>query len=197
LKQRRGGSFGRADSPSRADPEERAAPDGSEDLFGPMAFASGKMAREFNASVRLWREDNGCTWIDPHTGVRQIPASLQPTAVRVERLDAGSSPWRRAGKTRIEPLVAFPGALPAADDGIDAAEVRDYPLALLPGQFQGTFPIHRTRFGQSYQQTMSSYSYHWMRLLALQQQQRKMLAQQQQQQQHQHAAANSQNAKRH
>ncbi|KAJ1847094.1 chromatin structure-remodeling complex subunit RSC7, partial [Coemansia sp. RSA 2708] len=104
LKQKRAGSFARADSEESAPP---AAPEaGSEDSFGPMAYASGKLAREFNASVRLWREDNGCTWIDPHTGIRQIPANLQPTTVRVERLDTGSSRWRRAGKTRIEPLVS-------------------------------------------------------------------------------------------
>ncbi|KAJ2453333.1 hypothetical protein EV183_002288 [Coemansia sp. RSA 2336] len=168
LKQKRGGSFARSDS------EEASDAGASEDLFGPMAYASGKMAREFNASVRLWREDNGCTWIDPHTGIRQVPASLQPTAIRVERVDADNSRWRRLGKTKIDPLVAFTDALPEEpsedDDG-----ARNYPLALLPGQFQATFPIHRTRFGQSYQQTMHSYSYHWMRQLAsLQLQQQRM-----------------------
>ncbi|KAJ2632470.1 hypothetical protein H4R22_001242 [Coemansia sp. RSA 1290] len=172
LKQKRGGSFARSDS------EEASDTGAAEDLFGPMAYASGKMAREFNASVRLWREDNGCTWIDPHTGIRQVPASLQPTAIRVERVDADNSRWRRSGKTKIDPLVAFTDVLPEEpseeDDG-----ARDYPLALLPGQFQATFPIHRTRFNQSYQQTMHSYSYHWMRQLAsLQlQQQRKILNQ--------------------
>ncbi|KAJ2719291.1 hypothetical protein H4S00_003530 [Coemansia sp. D1744] len=129
--------------------------------FGPMAYASGKMAREFNASIRMWREDNGCTWIDPHTGVRQVPASLQPTTARVERIDSGSV-WRRAGKMRVDPRVAF-------TDSVQKEERGEYPLALLPGQFQETFPVHRTRFGMSYQQTMSSYSYHWMRLLAQQQ----------------------------
>ncbi|KAJ1855719.1 chromatin structure-remodeling complex subunit RSC7 [Coemansia sp. RSA 1822] len=136
----------------------------SRDVCGPMAYASGKMAREFNASIRMWREDNGCTWIDPHTGVRQVPSSLQPTRVRVERVDTGSG-WRRAGKMRVEPQVAFA-------DSVQKEERGEYPLALLPGQFQETFPVHRTRFGMSYQQTMGSYSYHWMRLLA-QQQQRK------------------------
>ncbi|KAJ2500381.1 hypothetical protein GGH96_002797 [Coemansia sp. RSA 1972] len=130
--------------------------------LGPMAYASGKMAREFNASIRMWREDNGCTWIDPHTGVRQVPASLQPTTVKVDRVDSGSV-WRRAGKMRVDPQVAFTDSVPKEERG-------EYPLALLPGQFQETFPVHRTRFGMSYQQTMSSYSYHWMRLLAQQQQ---------------------------
>ncbi|KAJ2846087.1 hypothetical protein IWW36_004511, partial [Coemansia brasiliensis] len=135
LKQKRGGSFARSDSEDGPEAPDAGA---TEDLFGPMAFASGKMAREFNASVRLWREDNGCTWIDPHTGIRQVPASLQPTTIRVERVDADNSRWRRSGKTKIDPLVAFSDTLPEepseeTDDG-----AREYPLALLPGQFQAT-----------------------------------------------------------
>ncbi|KAJ2330324.1 chromatin structure-remodeling complex subunit RSC7, partial [Coemansia sp. RSA 2681] len=51
--------------------QKRSTSDAEEDAFGPMAFASGRVAREFNASVRLWRDDNGCTWVDPHTGIRQ------------------------------------------------------------------------------------------------------------------------------
>ncbi|KAJ2076496.1 hypothetical protein H4R24_005661 [Coemansia sp. RSA 988] len=155
----------------------------SDDLYGPMAFASSKMAREFNSSVRLWREDNGCTWVDPHTGIRQVPANLQPTTVCVERVDVGKSKWRHAGRTKIEPLVSFTENM-EYEDADDAAAASEYPLALLPGQFQATFPVHRTRFGQTYQQSMQSYSYYWMRLLTTQQyqqqQQRKLLMQQQQ-----------------
>ncbi|KAJ2160469.1 hypothetical protein GGF46_002231 [Coemansia sp. RSA 552] len=153
-----------------------------DDVLGAMAYASGKMAREFNSSVRLWREDNGCTWVDPHTGIRQVPASLQPTTARMERVDGRDSRWQRSGKTRIEPLVSFSGGVHDSDDGGGGggdgpSDVGKYPLALLPGQFQGSFPVHRTRFGQTYQQMMHSYSYYWMRQLATQ---RRMLAQQQQ-----------------
>ncbi|KAJ2805620.1 chromatin structure-remodeling complex subunit RSC7, partial [Coemansia helicoidea] len=190
LKQRRGaaGQLLRAASGDGSQTPQGAG-DGGEDLYGPMAFASSRMARDFNASIRLWREDNGCTWVDPHTGIRQVPASLQPTAVRVERVDVGSARWRRASKTKIDPLVSFADALDeAAAEGRDAddcaSDARKYPLALLPGQFQGAFPVHRTRYGQPWQQTLQLYSYHWSRqLLVLQNQQQRLLAQQQQQQQ--------------
>ncbi|KAJ1728532.1 chromatin structure-remodeling complex subunit RSC7 [Coemansia biformis] len=191
LKQKRG-TAGLVQRTASEDGSQTPQKDSGEDLFGPMAFASSRMARDFNASVRLWREDNGCTWVDPHTGIRQVPASLQPTTVRVERIDVGDARWRRAGKTKIEPLVSFADNVDDSGDegvgGSDGSGAREYPLALLPGQFQATFPAHRTRYGQSYQQTMQSYSYHWMRqLVALQQQQQRKLLAQQQQQQQQHA----------
>ncbi|KAJ2612821.1 hypothetical protein H4S08_002536, partial [Coemansia sp. RSA 1365] len=192
FKQKRGGagllqrSASGEDSPAASQEKDEDA--ANDDLYGPMAFASSKMAREFNASVRLWREDNGCTWVDPHTGIRQVPANLQPTTVRVERVDVGKAKWRHGGRTKIEPLVSFTENMDC-EDADDAAAAHEYPLALLPGQFQATFPVHRTRFGQSYQQSMQSYSYYWMRLLATQQlqqqQQRRLLMQHQQQQQQQ------------
>ncbi|KAJ2013819.1 chromatin structure-remodeling complex subunit RSC7 [Coemansia sp. RSA 455] len=140
------------------------------DAFGPMAFASGRVAREFNASVRMWRDDNGCTWVDPHTGIRQVPASLQPTCAYAQRVASTG-----AG---VDTSVAFADSA-AAEMPEPAAE--SYPIAVLPGQYQASFPVHRTRFGQSYQNAVTSYSYHWMRQLANQQQQLKMGQQQQQQ----------------
>ncbi|KAJ2894060.1 chromatin structure-remodeling complex subunit RSC7 [Coemansia aciculifera] len=138
--------------------------------FGPMAFASGRVARDFNALVRMWRDDNGCTWVDPHTGIRQVPAALQPTSAFAQRVaSTGSSTDSR---------VAF------ADSQSDMPEPvhEPYPLAVLPGQYQASFPVHRTRFGQTQQGAMNSYSYHWMRQLA-NLHQAKMSHQQQHQQQ--------------
>ncbi|KAJ2573142.1 hypothetical protein GGH95_004068, partial [Coemansia sp. RSA 1836] len=148
--------------------QKRSTSDAEEDAFGPMAFASGRVAREFNASVRLWRDDNGCTWVDPHTGIRQVPASLQPTCAYAQRV--GST-----GAGTTDARVAFADSL--ADMPEPAPE--PYPLAVLPGQYQASFPVHRTRFGQTHQSAMQSYSYYWLRQLAGQHQ-TKMNQQQQQ-----------------
>ncbi|KAJ2486581.1 hypothetical protein EV174_001037 [Coemansia sp. RSA 2320] len=156
-----------------------ATADDGAGAFGPMAFASAKAARDFNASVRMWRDDNGCTWVDPHTAVRQVPASLQPTSARAELVASA-----RSNGTRIDARVAF--AEETAPAAHDTPGAESHPLALLPGQFQQSFPIHRTRFGQSYQSAMQSYSYHWLRQLVLQQPHHSHHQQQQQQQQHQH-----------
>ncbi|KAJ1935697.1 hypothetical protein GGF37_005898 [Kickxella alabastrina] len=165
LKQRR------ADSAAEATADADA---GAEDLFGPMAYASAKAAREFNAATRMWREDNGGTWVDPHTGIRQVPANLQPTAVRAERVDATCSRWRRTGSTRVDALVSFTDAPALATPASDA-----YPLALLPGQFQSSFPVHHTRFGQTQAQALTSYSNlwssHWTMQQIYAQQHRKLL----------------------
>ncbi|KAJ2813703.1 chromatin structure-remodeling complex subunit RSC7 [Coemansia furcata] len=154
LKQQTGGS---------AEEEEGGA-------FGPMAFASGRVAREFNASVRLWRDDNGCTWVDPHTGLRQVPAALQPTCAHAQRVATTGS--------GTDARVAFTDAQAELPEAAHEA----YPLAVLPGQYQASFPVHRTRYGQSYQSAMQSYSYHWLRQLANQHHQVKISNQQQQQQ---------------
>ncbi|KAJ1767091.1 hypothetical protein LPJ74_005555 [Coemansia sp. RSA 1843] len=160
------GSWARATSLSNKLSRQKQHTD--EEGFGPMAYASAKMARDLNASIRLWREDNGCTWVDPHTAIRQVPSSLQPTVIRVQRSNDS--------KTRVDPMVHF--ASDIEEDGCD-----EYPLALLPGQFQAAFPIHRTRFGQSCHQAVQSYAYQWLRQLSIQQQQQHQ--QQQPQQQHQ------------
>ncbi|KAJ1952975.1 chromatin structure-remodeling complex subunit RSC7 [Linderina pennispora] len=125
------------------------------------------VARDFNASLRMWREDNGSTWIDPHTGIRQIPESLQPAAAWAERVDKAHGGMRT---TVVEPLVAFVEDEPPEDEPGRSRLPGNYPLALLPGQYQHEFPIHQTRFGQTYQQAVSSYHYHWARQLAVQQQ---------------------------
>ncbi|KAJ2725363.1 hypothetical protein GGI07_001371 [Coemansia sp. Benny D115] len=187
IKQRRSAAAAAATTPAsaadgagtgQADGEADA---GGEDLFSPMAYASSKMAGDFNASVRLWREDNGGTWVDPHTGIRQVPANMQPTRASVERIDTQCTRWRRAGKTKIDPLVSFSdhqpteedacggasgGAVPSSSSSSSSSSSRSgarntYPLALLPGQYQDTFPIHRTRFGQTYSEAMRSYSQKW------------------------------------
>ncbi|KAJ1734875.1 chromatin structure-remodeling complex subunit RSC7 [Coemansia sp. Benny D160-2] len=156
--------------------------------FGPMAYASAKMARDLNASIRLWREDNGCTWVDPHTAVRQVPADLQPTAASASRVSR-----EKGAARRVDPRIHFVSADAASQqpDADAASSSNQYPLALLPGQFQESFPIYRTRFGQSGQQAVQSYAHQWLRQLSLQtqsqthsQRQQQQHLQQQQQQQH-------------
>ncbi|KAJ2744212.1 chromatin structure-remodeling complex subunit RSC7 [Coemansia sp. BCRC 34301] len=141
-------------APSLANRLKQQAKQSDDGLFGPMAFASARVARDFNASVRMWRDDNGCTWVDPHTGIRQVPAALQPTCAYAQRVAFTGS----CTDTR----VAF------ADSPADMPEPahEPFPLAVLPGQYQASFPVHRTRFGQTQQGAMHSYSYHWMRQLA-------------------------------
>ncbi|KAJ2487473.1 hypothetical protein IWW37_005226 [Coemansia sp. RSA 2050] len=102
--------------------------DSDDDAFGPMAFASGRVAREFNASVRMWRDDNGCTWVDPHTGIRQVPASLQPTCAYARRVGATGS--------GTDTSIGFTDS--AADMPEPTHEA--YPIAVLPGQYQASFP---------------------------------------------------------
>ncbi|KAJ2748812.1 chromatin structure-remodeling complex subunit RSC7 [Coemansia pectinata] len=149
--------------------QQKHTGDADDDVFGPMAFASGRVAREFNASVRMWRDDNGCTWVDPHTGIRQVPASLQPTCAYAQRIGATGS--------GTDTSVAFTDSVAEMPEPVPES----YPIAVLPGQYQASFPVHRTRFGQSYQNAMNSYSYHWLRQLSQQQQQLKINQQQQQQ----------------
>ncbi|KAJ1939336.1 hypothetical protein FBU59_004159 [Linderina macrospora] len=178
----------RADaSDSNADADADAGADDSEAKTA-VGVAAGAMVRDFNASLRMWREDNGSTWIDPHTGIRQIPESLQPTAVQAERID-GSHGSAKIRTTIVDRLVSFvEDELPTSRDGV-AALPGDYPLALLPGQYQHEFPVHQTRFGQTYEQAVTLYQYHWSRQLAVQQQmqmqQQQQLQRQQQQQQQQ------------
>ncbi|KAJ2659207.1 hypothetical protein IWW48_003643 [Coemansia sp. RSA 1200] len=147
--------------------------------FGPMAYASAKMARDLNASIRLWREDNGCTWVDPHTAVRQVPADLQPTAAHASRV----SREKGAGR-RVDPRIHFVSADAASQQSDADTAANQYPLALLPGQFQESFPVYRTRFGQSGQQAVQSYAHQWLRQLSLQTHTQRQ-HQQQQQLQHQ------------
>ncbi|ORX68730.1 hypothetical protein DL89DRAFT_284799 [Linderina pennispora] len=144
--------------------KRRRGVDGSEQEE---SLALAGVARDFNASLRMWREDNGSTWIDPHTGIRQIPESLQPAAAWAERVDKTHGGVRT---TVVEPLVAFVEDEPPEDEPGRSRLPGNYPLALLPGQYQHEFPIHQTRFGQTYQQAVSSYHYHWARQLAVQQQ---------------------------
>ncbi|KAJ2525242.1 hypothetical protein GGI11_000213 [Coemansia sp. RSA 2049] len=168
---------GEAASSSDADAAEDDA-----GWFGPMAYASAKMARDLNASIRLWREDNGCTWVDPHTAVRQVPADLQPTAAHASRV----SREKGAGR-RVDPRIHFVSADAASQqpDADTTSSTSQYPLALLPGQFQESFPVYRTRFGQSGQQAVQSYAHQWLRQLSLQTQSQTQ-SQRQQQQQLQH-----------
>ncbi|KAJ1989236.1 chromatin structure-remodeling complex subunit RSC7 [Coemansia sp. RSA 1358] len=112
-----------------------------------------RMAREFNTAVRMWRDDNGGTWMDPHTGVRQLPGDLQPTKVWVTKEHGNSM--------MVDPKIAFGQK--------EECEAEEFPLALLPGQFQQSFPVHRTRFNQSLEQAARSYSSLWSQQLALQQ----------------------------
>lgn len=120
-------------------------------------LAASRQAREFNSSLRMWRQDNGCTWVDPHTGIRQVPSSSQPTRVWTERLVQNKPDVEYA----VEQKVGFPPETIRQPNANNSRE--SYPLAIIPGQYQESFPVHRTRFGQSYQQTMQSYSYHWLR----------------------------------
>ncbi|KAJ1796267.1 hypothetical protein LPJ56_007193, partial [Coemansia sp. RSA 2599] len=53
-----------------------------------------------------------------------------------------------------------------------SGERESYPLALLPGQYQDAFPVHRTRFGQTQNQAMQSYLLLWMHHWNIQQQQK-------------------------
>ncbi|KAJ2851205.1 hypothetical protein J3B02_003588 [Coemansia erecta] len=157
-----------------------------DETSGPMAFASGKLVREFNSSLRFWREDNGCTWVDPHTGIRQVPGNLQPTVARVEKLSMGDPGLRmRGGRTKIDSLVSFadyglgfdgmavdPVVRARRVNAVVAADRESYPLALLPGQYQDSFPVHRTRFGQTQNQAMQSYLLLWMHHWNVHQQQK-------------------------
>ncbi|KAJ2698685.1 chromatin structure-remodeling complex subunit RSC7 [Coemansia sp. IMI 203386] len=165
--------------------ESPAGTEPGDDTFGPMAYASGKLVREFNASLRFWREDNGCTWVDPHTGIRQVPGNLQPTVASVGRINSSDPGWRaRGGRSRVDPLVSFvEHGLGNDEMAVDpvmrekranevAADKDSYPLALLPGQYQDAFPVHRTRFGQTQNQAMQSYLLLWMHHWNIQQQQR-------------------------
>ncbi|KAJ1719331.1 hypothetical protein LPJ53_005893 [Coemansia erecta] len=156
----------------------RAVPsDGAGDgALGPAAYALARSAREFNAAVRVWREDNGGTWVDPHTGLRQVPAGMQPTRAGAERVDdAEGRRLRRAGRALVDAAVAFVGDAPGQ---AEQAETEKYPLALLPGQFQGAFAVHGTRFGQTQAQAMQSYALMWMHQANVHQHQQQQLQQQ-------------------
>ncbi|KAJ1923300.1 chromatin structure-remodeling complex subunit RSC7 [Tieghemiomyces parasiticus] len=125
-------------------------------------FNAAQSVRDLNQRLRLERRRKPRFW-DPHTYVHQVPANTQPTTV-VTVLDRSipSSDPRHTGPVKAEPVrfvtVPAPSGLPtcplldpnaeptATNVLADADEA--YPLAIMPGQYQGLLPADATRWNR-------------------------------------------------
>ncbi|KAI9017349.1 chromatin remodelling complex Rsc7/Swp82 subunit-domain-containing protein [Gaertneriomyces semiglobifer] len=105
-------------------------------------------AAEFNRRLILMRQR---TFFDHHTNMDQVPNITQPSHVYVQ--------LRR--RTMHLPLEAEPATVvqpsAIADDSWVAVEPTPeeerYPIAVMPGQYQGLHPIHSYRFGEEPKQS--------------------------------------------
>ncbi|CAG8766693.1 3475_t:CDS:2, partial [Racocetra persica] len=119
--------------------------------------------RDFNTRLKFIRQD-GIKFYDPHTNIEQVPRDIQPTRIRTEMI---SKTWNN---TIIESEIKFDivsrnffgilspevmSVLPADirsiielmnNEEITLYEGNKYPIALMDGQFQASYPLHNSRF---------------------------------------------------
>ncbi|ORY01314.1 hypothetical protein K493DRAFT_95556 [Basidiobolus meristosporus CBS 931.73] len=134
-------------------------------------YVCASSTRSFNSMLAQRRKANS-GFFDVHTNLEQVPSATQSQEVWVEKLDDAKV---RNG-THIEPVIKFraknlvshPDQLPdkelldllpsdMAEEALRLIESqkeeveggeRKYPIALINGQYQATYPIHRTRLNQ-------------------------------------------------
>ncbi|KAK9729089.1 hypothetical protein K7432_000531 [Basidiobolus ranarum] len=135
-------------------------------------YICASSTRSFN-SVLTHRRKANPNFFDIHTNLDQVPSATQPQEVWVEKLNDVKA---RAGaqidpdmKFQVKNMVNYVGKLPnkelldlippdMAKEAIELIQVREeqeiedgslkYPIAIVNGQYQEAYPIHRTRLNQ-------------------------------------------------
>ncbi|KAJ3012303.1 UNVERIFIED_CONTAM: PHD finger protein 10 [Siphonaria sp. JEL0065] len=133
---------------------------------------SAASAAEFNSRLRAQRRRTH--FLDIHTNVIQIPQLTQPTHVLVEKQlgqqekgmvlevsfgDIKSKP----ASSELEDWMKIDGGGSVKDavekSGSEKVDGELFPVCLLPGQYQGAYSLHRTRFEQNIAPIKSNESY--------------------------------------
>ncbi|KAJ3289772.1 PHD finger protein 10 [Rhizoclosmatium sp. JEL0117] len=116
---------------------------------------SAASAAEFNSRLRAQRRRG--RYLDIHTNVEQVPQLSQPTHVLVEKqlgskekgmvLEVSFGDIRaKPASSEVEDWMAV-GSKEMDQEGVTFGE--GYPVALMLGQYQAGYSVHRTRFEQS------------------------------------------------
>ncbi|KAJ3353999.1 PHD finger protein 10 [Entophlyctis luteolus] len=111
-------------------------------------------AADFNSRLRAQRRRD--RMYDVHTGVEQVAQRTQPTHVLIEK-QVGGEGFDKNQETGMVLEVSFGEikAVPPSSESRDWIAIstpedeKQYPLAVLPGQYQSAFSVHRTRFEQN------------------------------------------------
>ncbi|KAI8819321.1 chromatin remodelling complex Rsc7/Swp82 subunit-domain-containing protein [Fimicolochytrium jonesii] len=112
---------------------------GDEQLYKRAASAA-----DFNRRLRLQRSTS---FFDTHTNIEQMPSLSQPQSISVE-MKVGSI----ADIARGNGLSIVQNTDPTDSDWVRVEippEDELYPIAIIPGQYQGAFPVARNRFSAS------------------------------------------------
>ncbi|KAI9094360.1 chromatin remodelling complex Rsc7/Swp82 subunit-domain-containing protein [Phlyctochytrium arcticum] len=100
-------------------------------------------AAEFNRRLLAQRANS---FLDYHTNIEQVPSLTQPTHVGVQ-IAKGSLKW----PLTVEPEVVVDQSPSDSNNWLPVPTPKveeEYPLAIMPGQYQGMLSINRRRFGQ-------------------------------------------------
>ncbi|GES85246.1 chromatin remodelling complex Rsc7/Swp82 subunit-domain-containing protein [Rhizophagus clarus] len=137
-------------------------------------YQTALSTRDYNTRLKIHRKEKP-RFYDPHTNIDQVPQATQPTCIRVEALSQPrvlplssditiatkdpdihfeTVPHNPFGTLDPEVLEVLPHEIRQIVDSMQKEEEarqsheEKYPIALMDGQFQHRYPIHRTRFGQ-------------------------------------------------
>ncbi|KAI8621788.1 chromatin remodelling complex Rsc7/Swp82 subunit-domain-containing protein [Chytriomyces sp. MP71] len=119
---------------------------------------SAASAAEFNSRLRAQRRRG--RFLDVHTNVEQVPQLSQPTNVLVEKQLGGQEKGMvlevSFGDIKSKPASSETDDWMAITCPVDASK---YPIAVAPGQYQGAYSIHRTRYEQNVSAIKSNESF--------------------------------------
>ncbi|KAI9343492.1 chromatin remodelling complex Rsc7/Swp82 subunit-domain-containing protein [Obelidium mucronatum] len=119
---------------------------------------SAASAAEFNSRLRAQRRRG--RFLDIHTNVEQVPLLSQPTHVLIEK-QLGSQEKGMVLEVSFGDIKSKPASTELEDwMKVEVPdEAKAYPVALIPGQYQGAYSVHRTRFEQNVAPIKSNESY--------------------------------------
>ncbi|KAJ3012305.1 UNVERIFIED_CONTAM: PHD finger protein 10 [Siphonaria sp. JEL0065] len=133
---------------------------------------SAASAAEFNSRLRAQRRRTH--FLDIHTNVVQVPQLTQPTHVLVEKQlgqqekgmvlevsfgDIKSKPASSELEDWMKVDGGGGGGVDSVKGGPEKGDAGLYPVCLQPGQYQGAYSLHRTRFEQNIAPIKSNESY--------------------------------------
>ncbi|CAG8464413.1 6286_t:CDS:2 [Funneliformis mosseae] len=148
-------------------------------------YQTALSSRDYNTRLKIHRREKP-RFYDPHTDIEQIPQATQPTRIWVESLSQPTGlplssdiiiatkdpeihfatvPRNPLSTLSAEVLEVLPPEIRQVVDNMEKEEATrqvpddKYPIALMDGQFQFRYPIHRTRFGQDLPRVLKHSSY--------------------------------------
>ncbi|CAG8560058.1 11785_t:CDS:2, partial [Dentiscutata heterogama] len=118
---------------------------------------------ESTNNLKLCRKD-GIKFYDPHTNIEQVPRDKQPTRIRTELLSLTRNNTIIESEIKFDTVSRNPlGVLKSEVMNVLPPDIRkivetmnneeiavhkenEYPIALMKGQFQASYPLHNSRF---------------------------------------------------